>query len=55
MEEPIALNNQSAIAAEVTETQGLVKDASFGLDWFQLKPTGMKGQKLLDYIFSNDN
>jgi hypothetical protein len=52
MEEPIALDNQSAIAAEVTEAQGLVKDASSGLEWFQLKPPGMKGHKLLDHMFS---
>jgi hypothetical protein len=51
MEEPIALNNQSAISAEVTEAQGLVKDASSGLEWFQLKPPGVKGQKLLDHMF----
>jgi hypothetical protein len=31
MEEPISLDNQSAILAEVTEAQGLVKDASSGL------------------------
>jgi hypothetical protein len=41
--------------AEVTEAQGLVKDASSGLEWFQLQPTGMKGQKLLDHMFFNDN
>jgi hypothetical protein len=50
MEETIALNNQSAIAAEVMEAQGL-KDASSGLEWFQFKPPGMKGQKLLEHIF----
>jgi hypothetical protein len=31
MEEPIALDNQSAISAEVIEAQGLVKDASSGM------------------------
>jgi hypothetical protein len=46
MEETIALDNQSAILAEVTEAQGLVKDASLGMEWFQLKPPGTKGQKL---------
>jgi hypothetical protein len=51
IEEPIALDNQSAISAEVTETQGLVKDASSGLEWFQIKLPGMKGQKLLDHMF----
>jgi hypothetical protein len=51
MEEPIALDNQLAIAAEVTEAQGLVNDASSGMEWLQLKPTGMKGQKLLDHMF----
>jgi hypothetical protein len=51
MEEPIALDTQSAISAEVTEAQGLVKDDSSGLEWFQLKPPGMKGQKLLDHMF----
>jgi hypothetical protein len=51
MEEPIALDNQSAISAEVMEAQGLVKNASSGLEWFQLKPPGMKGQKLLDHMF----
>jgi hypothetical protein len=50
MEEPIALENQSAISVEVTEAQGLVKDASSGLELFQLKPPGMKGQKLLDHM-----
>jgi hypothetical protein len=50
MEEPISLDNQSAISVEVTEAQGLVKDASLGLEWFQLKPPGMKGQKLVDYM-----
>jgi hypothetical protein len=49
-EEPIALDNQLAILAEVTEAQGLVKDASSGLEWFQLKPPVMKGQKLLDHM-----
>jgi hypothetical protein len=29
-----------------------VKDASSGLKWFQLKPPGMKGHKLLDHMFS---
>jgi hypothetical protein len=52
MEKPIALDNQSAISAEVTEVKGLVKDASSGLEWFQLKPPGMKGQKLVDDMFS---
>jgi hypothetical protein len=28
-----------------------VKDASSGLEWFQLKLPGMKGQKLLDHMF----
>jgi hypothetical protein len=28
-----------------------VKDDSLGLEWFQLKPPGMKGQKLLDHMF----
>jgi hypothetical protein len=51
-EEPIALDNQSAIAAEVKEAQGLVKDASSGMEWFQPKPPGMKGQKILDHMFS---
>jgi hypothetical protein len=51
MEEPIALDNQTAISAEVTEAQGLVKDASSGLEWFRLKPPGMKVQKLLDHMF----
>jgi hypothetical protein len=37
--------------AEVTEAQGLVKDASSALKWFQLKPPGMKGHKLLDHMF----
>jgi hypothetical protein len=50
-EEPIALDNQSAISVEVTEAPGLVKDASSGLGWFQLKPPSMKGQKLLDHMF----
>jgi hypothetical protein len=43
MEEPIVLDNQSDISVEVTEAQGLVEDASSGLEWFQLKPPGMKG------------
>jgi hypothetical protein len=51
MEEPIALDNQSAISAEVTEAQGLVKDASLGLEWYQLKSPGMKGHKLLYHMF----
>jgi hypothetical protein len=51
MEESIALDNQSDISAEVTEAQGLVKDASSGLEWFQLKPPGMKVHKLLDHMF----
>jgi hypothetical protein len=57
MEEPIALDTQSAILEEVTEVQaqGLAKDASSCLEWFQLKPPGMKGQKLLDHMFFNDN
>jgi hypothetical protein len=42
MEKPIALGIQSAILAEGTEAQGLVK--------FQLKPPGRKGQKLLDHM-----
>jgi hypothetical protein len=50
MEEPIALNNQSDIVTEVTQAQRLVKDASSGLEWFQFKPPGMKGQKLLDHM-----
>jgi hypothetical protein len=51
IDEPISLDNQSNILAEVMEAQGLVKDASSGLEWFQLKPPGMKGQKLLDHMF----
>jgi hypothetical protein len=51
MDEAIAIDNQSAILAEVTEAQGFVKDASSGLEWFQLKPPGMKCQKLLDHMF----
>jgi hypothetical protein len=50
-EEPIALSNQLAIAAEVTEAQGLVKDASSGLEWLHLKPPSIKGQTLSDHMF----
>jgi hypothetical protein len=50
MEDPIAVDNQLAISVKVTEAQGLVKDASSGLEWFQLNPPGMKGQKLLDHM-----
>jgi hypothetical protein len=51
MDELIALDNKLAISDEVTEAQGLVKGASSGLEWFQLKPASMKGQKLLDHMF----
>jgi hypothetical protein len=49
MEQPV-LTTQPVVADEVHEAQTQVTDTSDGLKRFQLQPTGMKGQTLLDHI-----
>jgi hypothetical protein len=43
---------ESEVAAEVDQAQAAVSDAIDGIKWFQLKPSGMQGQGLLDHMFA---
>jgi hypothetical protein len=52
IERPITLDNPSEVAVEVGQAQAAVADDSGGINWFQLKPPGMRGQKLLDDMFA---
>jgi hypothetical protein len=52
MEQPLALDSPSEVAVEIAQAQAAVGDANDGLKWFQLKPTSMQGQELLDQMFA---